>query len=91
MNNDASSLKVRLTKSAWAWLGLLASAYAMSWILDTYDDATELTPAHDDVLTYCIAAAGAMAVVSAAVGFLQSKGKVAIRAVAAILIFGLLG
>ncbi len=91
MNNDASQPKVRLTKLGWVWLGLLALAFAMNWLLGKHDDATELTPNHDDILTYCVYAAGVMAAVSAAVGFLQSKGHIAVRALAAILVFGLLG
>lgn len=71
--------KAKLTKVAWMWAAGIAIAFALMWLASGYDDATELTPDHSDILGYCFDAAGLIAVASAVVAFFQSKGAITAR------------
>ena len=82
---------VKLTKAAWWWLGALGLAMLSAWLIGHFDNATELTPDHTDVLEYCFWFAGAVALISAWVGFSQSSGKLLSRLVASLFCFALLG
>jgi hypothetical protein len=71
--------KAKLTKLGWLWAAGVAIAFVLMWLLSGYDDVTELTPDHSDILGYCFDAAGLVALVSALVGFFQSKGAMRAR------------
>jgi hypothetical protein len=91
MDEEVKRPKVTLTKGAWLWLGMLSLAMVSTWPLGHFDDATELTPDHSDILEYCFWLAGAVAVASVPFSFLRSNGKLLSRLVLSIFGFGLIG
>lgn len=91
MGDEAKQPSVRLTKCAWWWLGALGFAMLSVWPLGHFDNTTELTPNHTDVLEYCFWFASAVAFTSAFVGFFQSSGKLVSRLLMSVFCFALLG
>lgn len=91
MEEQAKPPRVKLTKFAWIWFGVLALAMICVWPLGRFDTATELTPDHSDVLTYCFLLAGLVALISMAVCLFQSTGALPSRILLSLLGFGLLG
>lgn len=91
MKEQVKRAKVTLTTGAWVWLGVLAIAMVSTWPLGRFDDATELTPDHTDILEYCFWLAGAVGVASGVFCFFQSSGRTLSRLVLSILCFGLIG
>lgn len=91
MGEQAKQPSVKLTKAAWWWLGVLGLAMLSVWPLGRFDDATELTPDHTDVLDYCFWLAGAVALLSALVCFFQSSGRLFSRLFLSFFCFALLG
>lgn len=83
--------KVKLTRLAWVWFGVLGLSMLSTWPLGHFDNATELTPTHDDILDYCFWVAGFIAIASMVIGFLQSEGALASRLLMSVLGFGILG
>ncbi len=91
MEEQAKQPSVRLTKRAWWWLGVLGIAMVSVWPLGHFDNTTELTPDHTDVLEYCFWFAGAVALTSASVCFFQSSGRLFSRILLSVCCFALLG
>ena len=91
MEEQFKQPKVRLTKLAWFWFGFELLALLSTWPLGSLDNTTELTPDHSDILEYCFWAAGIIAVASAILCFVQSKGSFAARVLTSVLCIGLLG
>lgn len=91
MDEQVKRPKVALTKGAWVWLGVLALTMLSTWPLGSFDDATELTPDHTDVLEYCFWLAGAVGISSASFCFFRSSGQLLSRLVLSIFCFGLIG
>lgn len=91
MEEQAKPPRVKLTRFAWVWLGVLALGMISVWPLGWFDTATELTPDHSDVLEYSFWLAGVVAIISMAVCFFQSSGRLSSRIVLSLLCFGLLG
>lgn len=83
--------KVRLTKFAWLWQGVLWLLILSGWLVGHFNTSTLLSPDYDNVLEACFIAAGVVAVLSGIVGYLQSTGTTAGRIVAAVMMFGLVG
>lgn len=79
---------MRLTKLGWRWLGVLWVLLFGGWLLSRFDNATLLSPDEEGALRDCFIIAGIATVVSAFVGCSQSKGSVASRVTAAVLVFG---
>ena len=91
MGEQTKQPKVKLTKGAWWWLGVLGFAMLSVWPLGHFDDATELAPDHTDVLEYCFWFAGLVSIVSAFFCFFRSSGQLLSRLLLSIFCFALLG
>jgi hypothetical protein len=71
--------KAQPTTFGWIWLAVIALVYLAVWPVGWFDNATELTPDHSDILGYCFGAAAILAIVSGIVIFVQSEGAKAAR------------
>lgn len=78
--------KARPTTIGWIWIAAIALVYLAVWPVGWFDNATELTPDHSDILGYCFGAAGILALVSGIVVFIQSRGAKAPRMILAIVV-----
>jgi hypothetical protein len=86
--------KVTLTKLGWWWLGAITGLAVFGWILEWLDHATELTPVHLGPLNASLIGACVLAVVSAALVFSQSEGRMSGRLAMSLIvapIFSILG
>jgi hypothetical protein len=90
-NESAINSRAHLTRFGWCWLGFLGSAFFGNWLLGRLDNTTLLTPDYSNALIVGFIVAGIVAVVSAFVGYSQSKGPLVQRSVAAVFCFGILG
>lgn len=82
--------RARLSKFGWLWLGAIAFAFLLYLLVEQFDNASELTPDHSDILGYCFVGAGLVGIASVIIGFSQSSGPV-VKRLGALLGFGILG
>lgn len=94
MDESSQSSKVELSKLGWWWLGALVASSVIGWLLEWFDHSTELTPDHGSSLGIIFAVAAVLAVLSGALIFSQSRGRISGRLAMSLIvapIFSLLG
>src|SRR5690242_13687718 len=94
MDESSPRSKIKLTKLGWWWLGIIGALAVFGWILEWFDHTTELTPDHLGPLNASLIGGCVLAVVSAAVIFSQSEGRMSGRLVMSLMvapIFSILG
>lgn len=62
-----------MDRFGWTWFIGLYVLFACSWLLSWFDNSTELTPDHGDVLSMCFALGALAALISAGVGLAHSE------------------